>query len=47
MQSSRVIGLVETQGGLIGTNLRNLALTIAGIIGVPKFVLSNGSMPRL
>lgn len=34
LQSSRIIGLLETQGGLLGTTFRNYLFRFAGASGV-------------
>ncbi|KAK3250467.1 hypothetical protein CYMTET_40154 [Cymbomonas tetramitiformis] len=46
MQSSRLIGWVETQAGF-GSLCRDIALWFAGKIGVPKQVFVNGAIPRI
>lgn len=47
MQSSRFIGLLETQGGLLGTNVRNSIFRFAGFTGAVGQTFVQSATPRI
>lgn len=47
MQSSRVIGLLETQGGLIGSGVRNGIFRLAGLTGAVGQSFVQSATPRV
>ena len=47
LQSSRFVGWLETQGGPVGTLVRDVALFAAGRLGVAEAIYVNGAAPRV
>lgn len=47
MQSSRLIGLLETQGGPIGTKLRDTLFRVAGQTGAVAQTFVQSATPRI